>query len=144
MIISFFGHSNFQKHLELSEKLLNIFEENVNREDVSFYLGGYGAFDEFARIIAKQFQKEHKNSILFFVSPCLNERYIEMHKEGYDEILYPEIEKVPHRYAISARNKWMVDKADIIIVFIAHNWGGAFSAYMYAKAKMKRIIELSE
>ena len=63
-------------------------------------------------------------------------------KELYDETVYPDIESVPKRYAISARNKWMVDASDVIVSYVDHDWGGASKTLEYAKKRKKRIISL--
>ena len=61
----------------------------------------------------------------------------------YDEIVYPNIEHVPYKFAISKRNNFMVDSSDLIIAFVDHAWGGAYATLMYAKRKKKTIINLS-
>ena len=66
-----------------------------------------------------------------------------MEKDKYDEIIYPEIENKPLRFAISYRNQWMMQKADIVIAFVEHDWGGAYKTYQYAKRKGKRIFNLA-
>ena len=38
----------------------------------------------------------------------------------------------------------MVDKADLIIVYIDHSFGGAYQAYQYAKRKGKVIFNLAD
>ena len=37
----------------------------------------------------------------------------------------------------------MVDKADYIICFVDHDWGGAYQTYKYAKRKGKKILNLA-
>ena len=39
-------------------------------------------------------------------------------KDKYDAIIYPEIEGKPQKFAISYRNKWMVDKADCVVAYV--------------------------
>ena len=39
--------------------------------------------------------------------------------------MYPLLENVIPRFAISKRNEWMIDKADLIIAFVNHEYGGA-------------------
>ena len=62
----------------------------------------------------------------------------------YDEIVYPELESVPWKFAISKRNEWMVEQADIVIAFVDHDWGGAATTLQYAKRKKKTIINLAD
>lgn len=50
-------------------------------------------------------------------------------QNGYDvysDTMLPEgIEAVHPRYAISLRNRWMLQKADYVICRIDHGWGSA-------------------
>ena len=42
---------------------------------------------------------------------------------GYDSTVYPPLENVPHRFAISHRNRWMVENADVVVAYVLHDWG---------------------
>ena len=146
MVITFFGHSDFRASNEHKEKIMQVILKFVPSEEICFYLGGYGAFDEFAYNCCREFKTRRPESKLIFVTPYITEHYQKNHlrclKEKYDGIVYPEIENVPLRYAISARNKWMVEKSDLVIAYVNHSWGGAFSACRVAKAKGKKIINI--
>ena len=61
-------------------------------------------------------------------------------KYYYDEIIYPEIESVPPRYAIIKRNKWMVEKADCIIVYVNRRFGGAYTALKHGVNKKRKLL----
>lgn len=43
------------------------------------------------------------------------------------------------KFAISARNKWMVEASDVVISGVNHDWGGAWSTEKVARQKKKRI-----
>ena len=62
----------------------------------------------------------------------------------YDAIVYPEIEDKPLKFAISYRNKWMAEQADLVIAYVNHNSGGAWQTYQHAKRKKKTIINLGK
>ena len=64
-------------------------------------------------------------------------------KTRYDLIIYPEIEDKPKRYAITYRNKYMVEAADYVVAYVSHGWGGAYATYNYAKRKGKNIFNLA-
>jgi len=65
-------------------------------------------------------------------------------KALYDAIIYPPLESVPLRYAISRRNEWMIEQADLVIAFVTHTFGGAHKALSFAQRKKKKIINLSD
>lgn len=64
--------------------------------------------------------------------------------EKYDATLYPPLEKVPGRYAISKRNEYMVNEADIVVAYVTHDWGGAAATLAYARQRKKKIINYAE
>jgi hypothetical protein len=61
----------------------------------------------------------------------------------YDEFLYPPLEDVPLRFAITKRNEWMISQADTIIAFVNHTYGGAYKSLLYARRKNKSIISIT-
>lgn len=146
MIISFFGHAAFLKTPGIEERLLSLLQNQVGDAIAEFYLGGYGSFDAFARDCCRRYQKEHPKVRLVFVTPYITPEYQRNHldyrKDSYDEIVYPPIEDKPYRFAISYRNQWMVQQADLVITFVQNSFGGAYQAYRYAKRKNKTIINL--
>lgn len=148
MIITFFGHSNFIANEFYKKRVFSIFNEIVNNNHVEFYLGGYGAFDSFAFTCAKEYKNINGKSTLSFISPYLTISYQKNHlnyqKEKYDNIIYPNIEDKPPKFAIHYRNRYMVKNADVIIVYITHQWGGAYQAYKYAKSLNKTIFNIAE
>ena len=60
--------------------------------------------------------------------------------DGYDETVYPPLESVPKRYAISRRNEWMVRESDIVVAYVIRGFGGAAKTLEFAQRKKKRII----
>ena len=63
--------------------------------------------------------------------------------KSFDSIIYPEIEKTPPRFAILKRNFWMINKADLVIAYVKHSWGGAAKSFNYAKKLNKKFINLA-
>ena len=59
-------------------------------------------------------------------------------------MIYPALENVPPKYAIIRRNEWMIDKADLLIAYVTHGWGGAARTYRYAKQKGIPTVNLAE
>ena len=54
--------------------------------------------------------------------------------------MYPALEHIPRRYAITHRNRYMVDKADFVVAYVTHGWGGAAETLEYANKKKKSVI----
>ena len=146
MTITFCGHSTFSRTPEIEEQLLSILESQVGDEPADLFLGGYGSFDSFARECCRKYQTEHPHAKLVLITPYMTIEHQKNHlayeKDYYDAIVYPEIEDKPLKFAISYRNKWMVEQADLVIAYVNHNSGGAWQTYQHAKRKKKTIINL--
>lgn len=146
MIITFCGHSEINEdRAELQVKVLSAIEEAAEGKDVTFYLGGYGTFDWIALRAAKQYKDSNPASRLFFILPYFGEEYFAS-KETYikkcDDTLYPELEKTPKRLAISKRNEWMIKRADYVIAYVEHSWGGAAKTLAYAHKRKIPYLNL--
>ena len=145
MIITFCGHSSYESNLGDEKRLLGLFEQVIRGEQVSFYLGGYGHFDCFARRCARKYQENHSNAELVFVTPYLgkwlDERKDMLEKE-YDKIVYPELECVLHKFAILKRNEWMVNQADYVVAYVRTHYGGAYKTLLYAHKHKRPYINL--
>ena len=142
MIISFFGHRSFFESHKFKNETIEILKDVSKGEYIEFYLGCYGSFDDFAYNCAKEYKEKYGNCKLIFITPYLgqNSRCTNFAKKC-DESIYPEIEKVPLRFSIIERNKWVVNKSDFIIFYYC--WGGGTAiAYEYATAKAKKFINI--
>ena len=63
----------------------------------------------------------------------------------YGETMLPEgIESVHPHYAISWRNKWMVNESDMVICYITHSWGGAAQYVEMAARRKKKILNIAK
>jgi len=141
MIVAFCGHSQYISSAADERRILEILSQTVGDGFAEIYLGGYGAFDEFARKCARKYQQTHSNIKLVFVTPYIK---ADNCKDLYDEIIYPELGNVPLKFAISHRNKWMAERAACIIAYINREWGGAYQMYKYAKRKNKVIFNIAD
>lgn len=137
MIITFCGHDNVSDIDKVKDWLCSVLDRFVYGENVICYLGGYGGFDRLAASVVRQKQKRNPAVQAVLVIPYLNRKY---DMSSYDRTLFPPLESVPPRYAISKRNEWMVTQADIVIAYVTHSWGGAAKTLECAQAKGKKII----
>ena len=148
MIITFFGHSSIASGQVVGEIVKDVIRKNTSpSETISFYLGGYGDFDELCASACRELKKEYIRTELVYITPYMDEReqrkIIELQKRGlYDTSIYPPIEGIPLRLAILKRNEWMIRNSDVIIAYITHNFGGAYKGVEYAKRIGKRVINL--
>lgn len=147
MIITFCGHSDFSQAEKYEQVILGFLEETVGDSPADMYLGGYGGFDSFAYSCCKKYKQDHPQISLIFVTPYMSAQYqksrIDRHSDGYDAVIYPQIEERPLKFAITYRNRYMVESADYIVAYVSHDWGGAYATYKYAKAKGKKIFNLA-
>ena len=139
MIVSFFGHYDFQNNGIYEKRLLSLIEK-IDAPSLNFYLGGYGNFDNFTYSICKNYKVNH-NCKLVYITPYLNKN-LQDYALKYDEIIYPALENVPLKYSIVQRNKWIVDKSDYIFFYVSHTFGGAYRMLEYAKRKGKPFLNL--
>ena len=59
-----------------------------------------------------------------------------------DDILYPELEQTPLKFAISKRNEWMVKQADYVFAYVNTHYGGAYNALLYTAKHNKPYMNL--
>ena len=141
MTVTFFGHKDTPKEIEptLRTTLVDLIE---NHGATEFYVGNNGNFDTMVR---RQLEElSHTYSITYNVVLA----YLPTKKNEYDNFtntLLPEgIETAPKRFAISYRNKWMVEQSDVVVTYVTHSFGGAAQFKELAERQGKMVIELSE
>ncbi len=133
--IAFVGHREVYDVWRLEEEIEKIAKNAILMHDfVEFYLGRNGEFDLLVASVIKRIQKstDRQNSTLILVLPyhVKDEAYYETY---YDEICYPNAPKVHYRAAITKRNEFMIDHADLLVSFVDTPSGGAYQAMRYAE-----------
>jgi len=144
MMITFCGHADFRGDKESEKEMMAIFEEEIGDADCEMLFGEYGKFDSFAFSCGQKYRKQHTGVKLIFVTPYVRALSQKTDACKFDEIIYPCQESIPYRFAILHRNRWMVERAGLIIAFVNRSWGGAYQSYLHAKRKQKRIINLAK
>ena len=141
MVCTFFGHKDTPKEIEptLRTTLVDLIE---NKNVTVFYVGNNGNFDTMVRHQLEDLS--HTYHITYNVVLA----YLPIKKSEYDDstnTIYPEgIETVPKRFAISWRNKWMVQQSDVVVTYVTRNFGGSWQFKEMAEKQGKTVIELSE
>jgi len=63
----------------------------------------------------------------------------------YTKAIYPEgLENTPSKFAISKRNRWLVEHNDTVITYVTHSFGGAAQFKELANRKGKWTINLAD
>lgn len=142
MTCCFFGHKDapssiYGKLEEAVEKV--ILESGVT----SFLVGNQGQFDGMALKALRRMKEKYPHisyNVVLAYMPAEKEEW-NLYKFG--ETMLPEgIESIHPRYAISWRNKWMVNETDVVIAYITHSWGGAAQYVKLAERKRKRVLNI--
>ena len=130
MTVTFCGHAQISQSEKIEKWLYDVTQKLIEQGATTFYLGGYGAFDSLAASVLREQKKQYPQIELVLVLAYLNTG---RNTSGYDSTVYPPLETVPRRFAISHRNRWMV-------AYVLHDWGGAATTLRCAKQKKKQII----
>ena len=145
--IVLFGHRNFNDFRTLDEYLYPFLKDIImSKHFTEIYIGRNGEFDIYAATIVKRVQNSigKANNEFICVLPYI-EKDIEYYEKYYDHVMIPEcIEQIHPKGAITKRNQWMTEQADLFICYINHKEGGAYSTLKYAKKLQKEIINLAE
>ena len=151
MTIVFSGHReillpDIETRLEAAvEKLL---QEKDN--EFLFLNGGMGQFDGMgaSAVRAAKCRYPEKKIMLVLVPPYLSKRLNtdkEYYQQNFDRIIIPEEPDTVHYKAIiERRNRWMIDRADLVIACVCRDFGGAATMLRYAKRQGKPVINLAE
>ena len=141
MTVTFFGHKDTPKEIEptLRTTLVDLIE---NHGAIKFYVGNNGNFDTMVRRQLENLSQAYPityNVVLAYL-PTKKSEY-----DDYTNTILPEgIETVHKRFAISWRNKWMIQQSDVVVTYVTHNFGGAAQFKEMAEKQGKTVIELSE
>ncbi len=138
MTVAFFGHKDTPKEIEptLRTTLIDLIE---NHSAIKFYVGNNGNFDTMVR---RQLEElSHTYPIAYSVVLA----YLPIKNNNITNTVLPDgIEIVPKRFAISYRNKWMIQQADVIVAYVTYSLGGAHQFTALAERKGKTILNLGK
>ena len=140
MTVTFFGHKDTPKEIEptLRTTLVDLIE---NHGATEFYVGNNGNFDTLVRRQLEDLSQTYPityNVVLAYL-PTKKSEY-----DDYTNTILPEgIETSPKRFAISYRNKWMIQQSDIVVTYVTHNFGGAAQFKEMAVKQNKSVVEVS-
>ena len=139
VIVTFCGHSQIADKDAVRKRLTDKIHELLRVGYRKFYLGGYGDFDTLAAVVLSELKQDWPDMERILILPY-PDRKTDM--TLYDSTLYPPLENVPRRFAISHRNKWMTEQASVMVAYVEHDWGGAAKTLEQAVRKGLRIINI--
>ena len=138
---TFFGHRDAGKEVEpiLRMTLIDLIE---NRRITLFYVGNQGGFDNMVKKTLRSLQRQNYRIRQYTVLAYLPQ---DRQEEPETDTLFPEgLEFIPKKYAISWRNRWMIEHADIVITYVKRPFGGAAQFKEVALKKGKEVVELAD
>ena len=136
-----FGHRNVFENI--GDKLDSAVEMAIQQGCEIFYTGAMGEFDSLFSSAVRKAKKAYPHIKLICVKPYFtndintNKYYTAL----YDDIIIPdELAGIHPKAAIKARNRWMIDNSDVILIYTVRNYGGACETKRYAQHENKAII----
>lgn len=149
--VAFFGH-RFIDNPFLVENFLDEYLRKIltEHEYVDFLVGRNGDFDQLCSSAVLRTKKNYRddNSSLILVLPYDTAHYRD-NQDGYEDY-YDDIEicfesaRAHPKGAIQKRNRYMVDRADLIICYVDNESGGAYQTIQYAEKQNKEIINIAK
>ena len=126
------------------------FYDTVSYHNYGAFLGKDGDFDRIVSTSVKRTQRRFGKSksshvwVLPYLTSDLkaNEKF---YSDYYDEIeLATDVTGIYlYKSAFWRRNRMMVDRADLVVVYVDHKSNGAYKAYEYALKIGKNTVNLS-
>ena len=145
--VAFFGHRRIENLDEIDAKLMPILERLITKYDyVDFLIGRSGEFDVYVASVIKRARWAYgvDNSDLILVLPY-EVADIEDYWQYYDCVRIPDcLEGVHPKAAMAKRNRWMVEQADLVIVNVEREQGGAYRAERYAEKLGVPVVNLAD
>lgn len=140
MVCTFFGHQDCSNAIKT--RLLEVIKNQIKQGATQFFVGTHGNFDAIALSCLRCLKQEYPE-----IRYAVVLAYLPDNSEDYrpDETIFPDgIETVPKRYAIDYRNRWMIDRADTVVAYVARSYGGAAKYVAKASHRGKTVINLAD
>ena len=137
MTCTFFGHRDCDESIYKSLK--NTILELIQNENVTrFLVGNNGGFDCLVLKTLRECRELFPN-----IDYCVVLAYMPKNENyDYPTIFPEELANKPKRYAISYRNKYLIDNSEFVIAYISRNFGGAYNSFSKAQKMNKNVINL--
>ena len=149
--VSFFGHRYIENFRVAERKVEDLIYKLIQEHEyVECLVGRDGDFDQIATsavLRTKHSYAEHRCDITW-VMPYLKAEYTNNATDFENYYDYVEVctesEKAHPKQAIQVRNRYMVDRSDLVVFWVERNSGGAYQTMKYAEKQGKKIINIAE
>ena len=143
-ICSFFGHRDTSS--EIRPALYVEIERHITQCNVTiFYVGEHGRFDRMSVSVLCDLKQKYPHIKICLIHSHMPGKKERCEEKRYDCTLLPDgMEFVPKKFAITHRNRFVVNESDYVIAHVRTTWGGAYDAMQYAKRKKKYVINLAD
>lgn len=129
--------------MSVEETLLSTLEDLILTHGVNqFYVGNQGQFDDYVYKVLKKLGEKYPHIHYAVVLAYMPGQLIE-YMDFSDTMLPEGIEGIHPRFAISWRNNWMLRKADYVVTYVTHTWGGAHRFACLARRNGKYVINIA-
>lgn len=148
--VSFFGHRIIEQPPLVEQSLEELIGSLIrSKEYVEFLVGRNGDFDQLVSSVIRRCKREIRedNSAHVWVLPYVTADYRDYEEDFrayYDEIEVFDSAGKHFKAAFQARNRSMVDRADLVVFCVERNEGGAYQTMRYAIQQGKQYINLSD
>lgn len=137
---TFFGHRDCPATIrpKLRKMLIQLIEQD---SVTAFYVGHHGSFDGMVQSVLAELAQQYGH----FSYAVVLSGFVRKDICDSQQTLLPEgIELVPRRYAVAWRNRWMLERAQVVVTYVNHSWGGAAHFAAMARRQGKKVYNLAE
>lgn len=148
--VSFFGHRYIDNPFPIEKALEELIGSLLqSKAYVEFIVGRNGDFDQLVSSTIRRCKREIRadNSAHVWVLPYVTadfRDYEEDYRAYYDEIEVFDSAGKHFKAAFQARNRNMVDRADLVVFCVERKEGGAYQTMRYAMQQGKAYINLAD
>lgn len=148
--VSFFGHRQLDCYFDIEKQLETMVRNIITSEDyVEFLVGRDGDFDQIASSTIRRIMQanDYGNSSLILILPYMTAEYRNnqdnFHKYYDDVEICSKSAKSHYKAAIQVRNRYMIDRSDLVICYIEQKSGGAYKSLQYALTQGKNVKNIA-
>ena len=144
MTCTFFGQRDTPQDafLPLQGILIDLIE---NHQADTFYIGNQGNFDNMVRRSLQWLQRKYPHITYAVVLAYRPSKQVGGDLKTYSDTIYPaELVGTPPKFAISKRNRWLVEHSDTVITYVHRSHGGAAQYEALARSRNKTVINVAK